>query len=134
MLNAARLRVLKAREDHVGSVLDEAKKRLAEATKDNAKYTGLLQQLIAQGLLQVFKYFVSNVSYVALKSKKIIVSYELLYILSQLLELNVLIRCRQADLPYVESVVAPAISHYKERTGKDCNVKVDNESFLSAHV
>lgn len=103
MLNAARLRVLKAREDHVGSVLEEAKKRLAEATKDDAKYTGLLQQLIAQGLLQ-------------------------------LLELNVLIRCRQADLSMVESVIAPAINQYKERTGRDCNVKVDTDSFLPAHV
>jgi V-type H+-transporting ATPase subunit E len=53
MLNAARLRVLKAREDHVSTVLEEAKKRLVEETKDTAKYTGLLQQLIAQGLLQV---------------------------------------------------------------------------------
>jgi V-type H+-transporting ATPase subunit E len=103
MLNAARRRVLKAREDHVSTVLEEAKKRLAEATKENTKYSGLLQQLVAQGLLQ-------------------------------LLELNVLIRCRQADLQFVEKVIAPAVDHYKERTGKECHIKVDNESFLPPHV
>lgn len=53
MLNAARLKVLKAREDHVGTVLDEAKKRLGEITKDQATYTRLMQALITQGLLQV---------------------------------------------------------------------------------
>jgi len=103
MLNAARLRVLKAREDHVGTVLDEAKKRLAEVTKDQATYKNLLQQLICQGLLQ-------------------------------LLELNVLLRCRQADLGLVEGVIAPAVAMYKEKTGKECNVKVDQESFLNPNV
>lgn len=53
MLNAARLKVLKAREDHVGTVLDEAKKRLVEITKDQGKYKGMMQGLITQGLLQV---------------------------------------------------------------------------------
>jgi len=103
MLNAARLRVLKAREDHVGTVLDEAKKRLAEVTKDQATYKNLLQQLICQGLLQ-------------------------------LLELNVLLRCRQADLGLVEGVVEAAVATYKEKTGKECNVKVDQESFLNPNV
>jgi len=103
MLNAARLKVLKAREDHVGTVLDEAKKRLVEITKDQGKYKGMMQGLITQGLLQ-------------------------------LLEMNVLLRCRQADLALVESVVAPATAAYKEKTGKDCNVKVDQESFLNPNV
>jgi len=103
MLNAARLKVLKAREDHVGTVLDEAKKRLVDITKDQGTYKGLMQALITQGLLQ-------------------------------LLELNVLLRCRQADLPIVESVMTPAAAAYKEKTGKDVNVKVDQESFLNPNV
>jgi len=103
MLNAARLRVLKAREDHVGTVLDEAKKRLVDITKDQGVYKNLLQQLICQGLLQ-------------------------------LLELNVFLRCRQADLGLVESVIAPAVSVYKEKTGKECNVKIDQENFLNPNV
>jgi V-type H+-transporting ATPase subunit E len=103
MLNAARLKVLKAREDHVANVLDEAKRKLAEITKDQGTYKNLVQQLITQGLLQ-------------------------------LLEANVLLRCRQADLSLVESVMAPALSTYKEKTGKECNLKVDQESFLNPNV
>ncbi len=53
MLNAARLKVLKAREDHVGTVLDEAKRNLKEITKDQDTYKVLMQALITQGLLQV---------------------------------------------------------------------------------
>jgi hypothetical protein len=53
MHNAARLRVLKAREDHVGTVLDEAKKRLAEIIKDRDVYKKLINTLMSQGLLQV---------------------------------------------------------------------------------
>jgi V-type H+-transporting ATPase subunit E len=59
MLNAARLKVLKAREDHVGTVLDEAKKRLKDITQDQATYKGLMQSLITQGLLQVNIYIFS---------------------------------------------------------------------------
>lgn len=53
MLNQARLKVLKVREDHVRSVLDEARRRLGEVTKDPTRYTQVLQSLIVQGLYQV---------------------------------------------------------------------------------
>jgi len=50
----------------------------------------------------------------------------------QLLETNVLIRCRQADLALVEEVLVPAAEQYKTSTGKDVNIKIDQESFLPA--
>jgi len=103
MLNAARLKVLKAREDHVGTVLEEAKRRLADIIKDSGKYKGLLLALITQGLLQ-------------------------------LLEQNVLIRCRQADLSLVDEVLGQAKTQYTEKTGKDINLKLDQESFLAASI
>jgi len=103
MLNAARLRVLKAREDHVASVLEESKRRLAELTKDRNIYKKLLHSLVTQGLLQ-------------------------------LLEMNVLIRCRQADLSIVEEVIGTANEQYKEKTGRDCNIKVDQEVFLNPNI
>ena len=53
MHNAARLRVLKAREDHVATVLEDAKKRLADIIKDRATYKKLINTLMTQGLLQV---------------------------------------------------------------------------------
>ncbi|KAG6457535.1 V-type proton ATPase subunit E [Manduca sexta] len=53
MLNQARLKVLKVREDHVRNVLDEARKRLAEVPKDIKLYSDLLVTLIVQALFQL---------------------------------------------------------------------------------
>lgn len=43
------------REDHVSSVLDEARRRLGEVTKDQAKYSEVLLTLIVQGLFQIME-------------------------------------------------------------------------------
>uniref|UniRef100_I4DJ46 Vacuolar H[+]-ATPase 26kD E subunit n=1 Tax=Papilio xuthus TaxID=66420 RepID=I4DJ46_PAPXU len=53
MLNQARLKVLKVREDHVRTVLDEARKRLAEVPKNSKMYADLLVTLIVQALFQL---------------------------------------------------------------------------------
>lgn len=53
MLNQARLRVLKVREDHVRNVLDEARKRLSEISHDVPQYKEIMKLLILQGLCQV---------------------------------------------------------------------------------
>ncbi|EAA08088.2 V-type proton ATPase subunit E [Anopheles arabiensis] len=55
MLNQARLKVLKVREDHVSNVLDECRRRLGEVTKDPARYGEILTALITQGLLQLME-------------------------------------------------------------------------------
>lgn len=64
MLNQARLKALKVREDHVRTVLDEARKKLSEFSKNTAKYSEVLKSLIVQGLLQVQQ---SLISYLFLK-------------------------------------------------------------------
>ena len=48
LLNQARLKVLKARDEHVGNVLSESKRQLAIVAQDQAKYSKLIQGLIAQ--------------------------------------------------------------------------------------
>ncbi|XP_022118192.1 V-type proton ATPase subunit E [Pieris rapae] len=53
MLNQARLKVLKVREDHVRNVLDEARKRLAEVPSDTKLYSDLLVTLMVQALFQL---------------------------------------------------------------------------------
>lgn len=53
MLNQARLQTLKVREDHVGDVLDEARKRLAKVTTNPDLYKEVLKKLILQAILQV---------------------------------------------------------------------------------
>lgn len=55
MLNQARLKVLKVREDHVTSVLDECRRRLGEVTRDSGRYGEILTDLITQGLLQLME-------------------------------------------------------------------------------
>lgn len=55
MLNQARLKVLKVREDHVRGVLEEARRRLGEVTRDPTRYTQILQALITQGLFQIME-------------------------------------------------------------------------------
>lgn len=55
MLNQARLKALKVREDHVRNVLDEARRRLGEVTRNPTRYTQILKALILQGLLQLLE-------------------------------------------------------------------------------
>ena len=55
MMNQARLKVLKCREDHVQGLLEEARQRLGEVTKDRAKYGNMLKGLISQGLFQMLE-------------------------------------------------------------------------------
>lgn len=58
MLNQARLKALKVREDYVRDVLDEARRRLGQITKDEDSYREVLRKLIVQGLLQLLENFV----------------------------------------------------------------------------
>jgi V-type H+-transporting ATPase subunit E len=55
MLNQARLKALKVRDDHVVGVLDEAKVRLSTLVQDRAKYGAILQALLTQGLCQLLE-------------------------------------------------------------------------------
>nr|ACO10811.1 Vacuolar proton pump subunit E [Caligus rogercresseyi] len=55
MLNQARLKVLKARDDHVDEVVEETRKKLVVITKDKSKYSKILEGLIAQGLCQLLE-------------------------------------------------------------------------------
>ncbi|XP_076466467.1 V-type proton ATPase subunit E 1-like [Babylonia areolata] len=55
LLNQARLRVLKAREDHIKAMLEDARVRLSKVASDKARYRELLVGLIAQGLYQLLE-------------------------------------------------------------------------------
>ncbi|KAL4233907.1 V-type proton ATPase subunit E [Mactra antiquata] len=50
LMNQARLKVLKAREDHLKSLIEEARKQLGKVTSDRTRYKKTLEGLIAQGL------------------------------------------------------------------------------------
>jgi len=53
--NNGRLRVLKAREDHIKALRDEARKKLVILSQDVTGYKKLLEGLIVQGLYQMIE-------------------------------------------------------------------------------
>jgi len=55
LLNQARLRVLKAREDHIKNLLEEARRRLGDLTRDHNTYRRVLEGLVTQGLFQMLE-------------------------------------------------------------------------------
>jgi len=101
MQNQARLKVLKAREEHIKNVLEEARHKLLEVTKDPNLYQKVLQKLIAQGLFQ-------------------------------LLEKEVIIRCRQQDVRLVQSALSGALQEYKDATRRDAVLKLDTDNFIAS--
>ncbi|XP_044272301.1 V-type proton ATPase subunit E isoform X2 [Tribolium madens] len=103
MLNQARLKVLKVREDHVHNVLDDARKRLGEITNDQARYSQLLESLILQSLYQLF-------------------------------ENNIVIKVRQQDRSLIQGILPVVSTKYRDATGKDVHLKIDDESHLPSET
>lgn len=54
-LNASRLEILKARDEHLKAIADEARKRLAAISQDKAKYQGLLEDLLCQAFCSLLE-------------------------------------------------------------------------------
>jgi V-type H+-transporting ATPase subunit E len=52
--------------------------------------------------------------------------------LFQLLEKEVIIRCRQQDLRLVQNVLSGAAQEYKAATGRDTVLKLDTDNFLAS--
>ncbi|KRZ07132.1 N-chimaerin, partial [Trichinella zimbabwensis] len=55
MFNQARLRILKAQEDHISNVLNETRSRLLQISNDPTAYPPILKNLIIQALLQLLE-------------------------------------------------------------------------------
>ncbi|XP_033489925.1 V-type proton ATPase subunit E 1a [Epinephelus lanceolatus] len=55
LMNQARLKVLKARDDMIADLLHEARQRLAEIAKDPANYSILLEGMVLQGFFQLLE-------------------------------------------------------------------------------
>lgn len=55
LLNQARLKVLKARDDMIMELMKEAQQRLADIAKDSDNYSVLLQGLLLQGFYQLLE-------------------------------------------------------------------------------
>uniref|UniRef100_A0A8C4Z5B3 ATPase H+ transporting V1 subunit E1a n=1 Tax=Gadus morhua TaxID=8049 RepID=A0A8C4Z5B3_GADMO len=55
LLNQSRLKVLKARDDMIVDLLNEARQRLGDISQDPARYSALLEGLILQGFYQLLE-------------------------------------------------------------------------------
>ncbi|KAK6053627.1 ATP synthase, subunit E [Cooperia oncophora] len=97
-LNEGRLLCLRAREDHIRNVLDEARVNLSKISNDQARYPGILKGLIMQALLQM-------------------------------LEKEVLLRCRERDLGLVEKLIPECLDALEKEWGEKTIVKID-KNFL----
>ena len=102
LLNQSRLQVLKSRDDHVTSLLDETRLKLADITS-SSRYDKFLENCVTQGLCQ-------------------------------LLEHDVVVRCRSQDVNSVKGILGKSQAEYERITkGKTCVVTVDT-TFLAADV
>lgn len=101
-LNGSRLKVLKARDEVLREVYDDADKRLARISTENPDvYKALLSSLILQSLL-------------ALRDEEVVV------------------RTREADAPAVEAALKTVSEEYTDKTdGAAINAVVDSKRFLS---
>ncbi|XP_068209895.1 V-type proton ATPase subunit E [Palaemon carinicauda] len=54
--------------------------------------------------------------------------------LCQLLESDLVIRCRRADHPLVETVIPITTEKYREQTGRTCKLTVDTTNWLPAEI
>uniref|UniRef100_A0A915LJY9 V-type proton ATPase subunit E n=1 Tax=Meloidogyne javanica TaxID=6303 RepID=A0A915LJY9_MELJA len=100
MQNQGRLQCLKARDEHVKSVLNEARSNLSKISADRNRYPPILKGLILQGLFQ-------------------------------LLEKQVLIRCRKNDAELVEQLLPECIEELQKAWGDTSQVVIDNDQYLS---
>jgi V-type H+-transporting ATPase subunit E len=69
MLNQARLKVLKAREDHIQTVLTEARQSLVTIARDQHKYPKILEGLIAQVCFALLDTWIANVHILEITSR-----------------------------------------------------------------
>uniref|UniRef100_A0A2K6PP78 ATPase H+ transporting V1 subunit E1 n=1 Tax=Rhinopithecus roxellana TaxID=61622 RepID=A0A2K6PP78_RHIRO len=56
LMNQARLKILRARDDLITDLLNEAKQRLSKVVKDTPRYQVLLDGLVLQGLYQLLEH------------------------------------------------------------------------------
>lgn len=100
--NASRIAILKAREDLIQKLKDDANDKLSQVIQNPEKYAELLSKLIAQALFR-------------------------------LIEENVYIKCREADVELVSRAIEVAKTIYKDELKRDVNC-VLMKAHLPAHI
>uniref|UniRef100_A0A667YS17 ATPase H+ transporting V1 subunit E1b n=1 Tax=Myripristis murdjan TaxID=586833 RepID=A0A667YS17_9TELE len=122
LMNQARLKVLKARDDMISEMLNEARQRLANVAKDPARYQTLLDGLV----LQVSNHLGFHICFTRLMVKD-----KGFY---QLLEPKVTIRCRKQDVQLLQACIQKNIPIYKAAVKNNLEVRIDQDNFLSPDI
>lgn len=99
-INQQRLKVLKHREEHIGSVIEEARQRLMKIASQDANLLGkIMRGLVTQCLFQ-------------------------------LLEKEVELKCRRNDVELLKQVIPEAVEKYKQATNDVVEVFINNKDYL----
>uniref|UniRef100_A0A8C1GTH9 ATPase H+ transporting V1 subunit E1b n=1 Tax=Cyprinus carpio TaxID=7962 RepID=A0A8C1GTH9_CYPCA len=123
LMNQARLKVLKARDDMISDLLNDARQRLANVARDPSRYAALMDGLV----LQVYERLYGSL----IGTHSDILMFQGFY---QLLEPKVTIRCRKQDVGIVQAAVQKNIPNYKAAVKDNLEVRIDQENFLSPEV
>uniref|UniRef100_A0A6Q2YLI6 ATPase H+ transporting V1 subunit E1a n=1 Tax=Esox lucius TaxID=8010 RepID=A0A6Q2YLI6_ESOLU len=110
LMNQARLKVLKARDDMIADLLTEARQRLANIAKDPAQYSALLEGLVLQGFYQLLE------PKVTIRCRQQDVAMTQLVFFS------------------IQAAVQKNIPIYKEAVKGDIQVQIDRDRFLSPDI
>ncbi|GAA56575.1 V-type proton ATPase subunit E 1 [Clonorchis sinensis] len=94
--NQSRLKVLQSRENHIETLLSEARDRLAQLSRDRQRYQSCLTGLITQSLFQ-------------------------------LLEPEVIVKCRKVDRDLIQSILPACLQNYEQQTRAKCTVTISND-------
>uniref|UniRef100_A0AAY4C9X0 Vacuolar ATP synthase subunit E n=2 Tax=Bilateria TaxID=33213 RepID=A0AAY4C9X0_9TELE len=109
LMNQARLRVLKARDDMIIDLMSEARQRLSNIAKDSVKYQTLLDGLLLQGFYQLLE------PKVTIRCRK-----------------------QDVDMVKVRNISYAAVQKnipiFKAATKSNIEVNIDQESFLSPSI
>uniref|UniRef100_A0A0N4ZIC0 V-type proton ATPase subunit E n=1 Tax=Parastrongyloides trichosuri TaxID=131310 RepID=A0A0N4ZIC0_PARTI len=98
MLNEGRLQILKAKEEYLNNVIEEARSQLDNISSSD-QYEEILSGLIKQALFQM-------------------------------LEKDVILRCREKDISLIKKILPSCVEELQKQWGDYCNVAIDTENYL----
>uniref|UniRef100_A0A8C2HTJ1 ATPase H+ transporting V1 subunit E1b n=1 Tax=Cyprinus carpio TaxID=7962 RepID=A0A8C2HTJ1_CYPCA len=104
LMNQARLKVLKARDDMISDLLNDARQRLANVARDPSRYAALMDGLVLQGFYQLLE------PKVTIRCRK-----------------------QDVGTP-PSAAVQKNIPNYKAAVKDNLEVRIDQENFLSPEV
>uniref|UniRef100_A0A8C4ZHI8 Uncharacterized protein n=1 Tax=Gadus morhua TaxID=8049 RepID=A0A8C4ZHI8_GADMO len=116
LMNQARLKVLKARDDMISEMLNEARERLATIAKDPARYPALMDGLLLQGFFQLLE------PKVTIRCRKQDV---------QMVIMNLLPCCRGFSF---QASIQRSIPAFKEAVKINLEVRIDQDNYLSPDI